>query len=49
MVSEFGDAEIRERIYQSYRVVYRIEEASRRIVISRFWHAARDKPALLGD
>lgn len=46
MVPEFADPAIRERIFRSYRIVYRLVEKERLIVVSRFWHAARDKPDL---
>lgn len=46
MVPEFADPAIRERIFRSYRIVYRLDEKERIIVVSRFWHAARDKPDL---
>ena len=46
MVPEFGDPSIRERIFRSYRIVYRLEQERRMIVVSRFWHAARDRPDL---
>ncbi|MSR64602.1 MAG: hypothetical protein EXS18_02345 [Verrucomicrobiae bacterium] len=40
------DPLIRERIFRSYRIVYRIEEQHSRIIVSRFWHAARGTPDL---
>lgn len=43
---ELGDPTIREIIVRSYRVIYRIAEADRRIEIVRFWHAARGFPKL---
>jgi toxin ParE1/3/4 len=49
MVPEFADPAIRERIFRSYRIVYRLDEEPRIIVISRFWHAARDKPDLSSE
>jgi plasmid stabilization system protein ParE len=45
-VPEFGDVSIRERIFRNYRIVYRLEVSESVIVVSRFWHAARDKPDL---
>ena len=45
-VPEFGDPTIRERIFRTYRIVYRIREQQRLVVVSRFWHAARDTPQI---
>jgi plasmid stabilization system protein ParE len=44
MVPEFDDPLIRERIHRFYRIVYRVDERRRVIVVSRFWHAARGTP-----
>ena len=49
MVPEFRDPLIRERIFRAYRIVYRVEQPSRVIVVSRFWHAARDKPDITDE
>jgi plasmid stabilization system protein ParE len=46
VVPEFRNPLIRERIFRSYRIVYRVEEDHRRIIVSRFWHAARGIPEL---
>ncbi len=46
MVPELGDAAIRERIFRAYRIVYRIDSGRAEIIVSRFWHAARDTPNL---
>lgn len=45
MVPEFRDSSIRERTHRNYRIVYRVEDEDR-IVVSRFWHAARGTPEL---
>lgn len=49
MVPEFGDPLIRERIFRSYRIVYRVDEPQGIVVISRFWHAARGIPGVAGN
>ena len=48
LVPEFKLPDIRERIFRSFRIVYRVEEKERRVVISRFWHGARGRPDLYG-
>ncbi len=47
MVPEFKVPEIRERIFRSIRIVYRVDAAQNRVVIARFWHGARGKPELI--
>lgn len=49
MVPEFDEPTIRERVFKSYRIVYRVEDHSLHVVISRFWHAARDRPYLVEE
>ena len=49
VVREFDDPAIRERIHRSYRIVYRVDESLKLIVVSRFWHAARGTPRLATD
>ena len=44
VVPEFKVPNIRERIFRSFRIVYRVDEDQRRVVISRFWHGARGTP-----
>lgn len=46
IVPEIRDPMIREKIFRSYRIVYRAEEEHRRVIISRFWHSARGSPNL---
>jgi toxin ParE1/3/4 len=46
MLPEFGDPAIRERIFRAYRIVYRVHHEQKLVVVSRFWHAARDTPRL---
>jgi toxin ParE1/3/4 len=45
-VPEFRNPRIRERIYRNYRIVYRVDKESERVVVVRFWHAARGRPDL---
>ena len=46
VVPEFGNVLIREIIVRSYRVVYRINHARKRVEVVRFWHSARGNPNL---
>lgn len=46
VVPEFRDPLIREIIVRSYRVIYRLNHASQRVEIARFWHASRGVPVL---
>ena len=46
VVPEFGNVLIREIIVRSYRVVYRINHARKRVEAVRFWHSARGNPNL---
>jgi toxin ParE1/3/4 len=45
-VPEFKRPDWREIIYRSYRIIYRVHRAKRRVEVSRFWHAARGFPHL---
>jgi toxin ParE1/3/4 len=44
VVPEFGRADLREMIYRSYRIIYRIPSEPRVLEVVRFWHAARGFP-----
>lgn len=44
MVPEVGRNNLREIIYASYRIIYRVIEYSGAIEILRVWHAARGEP-----
>ena len=44
VVPEFRKTELREIIFRSYRIIYRMNGASRSLEIIRFWHAARGFP-----
>ena len=48
VVPEFDDPAIREIIVRSYRVIYRLDHADRRVDVARFWHAARGNPEIEG-
>jgi len=53
LVPELQPTELREIIFRSYRIIYRINHADRIVEIVRFWHAARGFPHVprtgLGD
>lgn len=46
VVPEFHQAELREVIFRSYRIIYRVNMAGGRVEIVRFWHAARGFPQI---
>ncbi|MBA4149967.1 MAG: type II toxin-antitoxin system RelE/ParE family toxin [Verrucomicrobia bacterium] len=48
IVPEFGDADVREVIVRSYRVIYRVGRREKQIQVIRFWHAARGEPKIPG-
>ncbi len=43
-VPEFDKPPIREIVVRSYRVIYRVDHASRLVDVIRFWHGARGTP-----
>jgi toxin ParE1/3/4 len=43
-VPEFDDPNVRELIFKSYRIVYRVQKEERAVEVSRFWHGARGTP-----
>ena len=45
-VPEFHQADLREVIFRSYRIIYRVNMAARSVEIVRFWHAARGFPQI---
>jgi len=47
VVPEFADPQIREIIFKSYRIVYRVRAGH--VEIIRFWHAARGTPEIDSD
>jgi toxin ParE1/3/4 len=46
VVPEFKAPDIRERIFRSIRIVYRVDADRHRVVVSRFWHGARGTPEM---
>jgi plasmid stabilization system protein ParE len=46
VVPEFEDSKIREIVVRSYRVIYVLDHADRRVDVARFWHGARGTPFL---
>lgn len=44
VVPEFARPQLRELIYRSYRIIYRIHPGQEYVEIVRFWHAARGFP-----
>jgi len=44
MVPEVGRNNLREIIYGSYRIFYRVIERTQSIEVLRVWHAARGEP-----
>ena len=43
-VPEFQRVELREIVFRSYRIIYRVQAAEKAVEIIRFWHAARGFP-----
>ena len=46
MVPEFRRPQIREIVFRSYRIIYRVNSADQSLEIVRFWHAARGFPQI---
>ena len=46
VVPEFRRPELREIIFRSYRIIYRVMDSDRRIEVVRIWHAARGFPQI---
>lgn len=46
IVPEFHHPDLRELIFRSYRVIYRLNPAEKKVEIVRFWHAARGFPRI---
>lgn len=44
VIPEFNQPQLRELIYRSYRILYRVQPDKPVIEIVRFWHAARGFP-----
>jgi plasmid stabilization system protein ParE len=48
MVPEFRRPELREIIFRSYRIIYRMNNADHSLEILRLWHGARGFPRIPG-
>jgi plasmid stabilization system protein ParE len=48
IVPEFRRPELREIIFRSYRIIYRINNTDQSLEIVRFWHGARGFPHISG-
>ena len=48
-VPEFANDDIRELVFRSYRIVYRLNRQLMTAEVSRFWHGARGTPDLSGS
>jgi len=46
VVPELDESSIREIIFQSYRLIYRVDNPGRTVIVLRFWHAARGTPRI---
>ena len=46
MVPEFRRPELRESVFRSYRIIYRLQPAEKAVEIVRFWHGARGFPQI---
>jgi toxin ParE1/3/4 len=44
MVPEFGQSELREIIFRSYRIIFRMNHKDQSLEVIRFWHGARGFP-----
>ena len=49
VVPEFKQANLREIICRSYRIIYRLRHENQIIEIVRFWHGARGFPQISRD
>lgn len=49
MVPEFQQSNLREVVYRSYRIIYRLRHPQQCIEIVRFWHGARGFPHIPKD
>ena len=46
MVPEFRRPELREIVFRSYRIIYRVNRVNNCLEIVRFWHGARGFPQI---
>lgn len=49
VVPELRDPDVREIIHGTYRIVYELTNNPGRVLILRFWHAARGMPQIVQD
>jgi plasmid stabilization system protein ParE len=49
MVPEENDPTIREIVFRSYRIIYKVLEEKQRVAIARIWHGARGEPEIPGQ
>ena len=49
VVPEFRRPELREIIFSSYRIIYRMNDTDQSLEIVRFWHGARGFPHIPGE
>lgn len=46
LVPEFRRPQLREIVFRSYRIIYRVSSADNSLEVVRFWHAARGFPQI---
>ncbi len=46
VIPEQSDENVREIVFKSYRVFYRVNDDAQVVEIARFWHAARGEPQI---
>ena len=46
VVPEFRQPDLREIVFRSYRIIYRVDTAHECLEVARFWHAARGFPQI---
>jgi toxin ParE1/3/4 len=46
IVPEFRRPHLREIVFRSYRIIYRLNSTDNSLEIARFWHAARGFPQI---
>ena len=46
VVPEFGLSHLREIVFRSYRIIYRLNSEIHRVEVVRFWHGARGFPQI---
>lgn len=46
VVPEFQRSRLREVVFRSYRIIYRVSSQDKRVEVVRFWHGARGFPQI---